>query len=745
VPEMANETFQQRVQQALQQILDRIPSDDRVRDLAGEVFRERLSGTVLAGFIKDVLEKLLASRGLPEGEELKKQVAEQVAGSLDAFDFSSVARDAARQVVDKSLAESGLVSEDDLAARFEALPGAPDHGPEIEALRAEIQALREAMPEPVGTDELEKRVETLESGQAEVRSATRDAGAALEELRAAHAESSSAIVAASDVPDEDRIRELAREAAGQVLADAPVPEMEAHLDEEKIRELVAAETGRAVADRLNTALESYTSSEALSDRIAEIALSTAGPSDEETAAHVRELVDGVVSDRVRAVVEEQLTGESIAAQLQAAVGTAVAERLGKALEAYTSSEALAARIDEVVGGSIGKSVTEHLASGEFEEKIRALAPAADQADEFGREIAALRAELDGRLAGLVGDERFGALESAQQEMRALLDELKTAAVPAAVDSARRLDKLEEALETLPAYLQGTARIYQRLNGLEKSLERMPQPDQVDEEIRELRRQVASTAEKISDMPAPQTVREMAESALADTLAHIDRLEAEHSEGRAGEHLRELVRREVEAAGGGGDGGEALGREEVARLVGGLMDTPQFAEKVRALVPASEGAGDPGADLDAILMSPELTERIKHVAAAEGSGGFDLVELREQVERQVKEGIADMLHTGDLKAELGSLVSKGIKAAQHQELTSTRMLRLKDVQAATDPDKVQAAVPEEQVDELLQRIVSSDDFKVAIDDRFRTMLDYIKADVIPKQVKKHLADSRGESG
>jgi hypothetical protein len=46
-------------------------------------------------------------------------------------------------------------------------------------------------------------------------------------------------------------------------------------------------------------------------------------------------------------------------------------------------------------------------------------------------------------------------------------------------------------------------------------------------------------------------------------------------------------------------------------------------------------------------------------------------------------------------------------------------------------------------EFCQKIVGSDDFKIALDDRFRTMLDYLKTDEIPKQVRKGLKAAGGE--
>ncbi len=665
---------EEQVRELLARQVDGLAGEDRVRALAAEVCGQQaldadavreiaaaVAAEGVAGLAREErVGELLSEKvdGLIGEERVRELIAQQVAGlagegrvralAAEVYAQQGPDADAVREIAEAVAAErfAGLASEERVAELLsERVDGLIGEERVRELIAQQVAGSLDAMDfsavvRSAAEDAVEKALSagglvTSEVLAERLREATSglDRSAELEALRT-------------------EMRTL-REAA---------PETESGVDEAQVRALVGDEVGKAVAERLNTALESYTSSEALSARIAEIARSAAGPVDEKIAAHVDELVEEAVADRVRAAVEVHLAGDGIAAQMQTAVSTALGERLGQALEAYTSSEALAARIDELIGDSVTNAVGEQLASEEFETRFRAL----------GR--------------GAAGEAVSGAVSD---------------------EDAERLRKLEGSLEALPAYLQGTARIYQRLNGLEKSLERMPQSEHVEEEISELRKQVASTAEKISDMPGPQTVREMAESALTDTLEHIDRLEAEHSEGRAGEHLRELIRREVASA---APGGGKVDHEEIAKVLGALMGTPQFSEKLKKLLPAQE---------------------------APAAGAVDAAALQEEVEKQVEKGIADMLSSGELKAALGSLVSKGIKTVQHQEQTSTRMLRLKDVQAATDPQNVQSAVPQDQVDELLQQIVSSDDFKVAIDDRFRTMLDYIKADIIPKQVKKHM--------
>jgi hypothetical protein len=47
--------------------------------------------------------------------------------------------------------------------------------------------------------------------------------------------------------------------------------------------------------------------------------------------------------------------------------------------------------------------------------------------------------------------------------------------------------------------------------------------------------------------------------------------------------------------------------------------------------------------------------------------------------------------------------------------------------------VRKAVSESEV----KRIVSSEGFTLAIDERFRNLMDYLHSEVIPKEIRKHL--------
>jgi hypothetical protein len=146
----------------------------------------------------------------------------------------------------------------------------------------------------------------------------------------------------------------------------------------------------------------------------------------------------------------------------------------------------------------------------------------------------------------------------------------------------------------------------------------------------------------------------------------------------------------------------------------------------------------------MLMSPEFTERIRHVAASE-TGEMDLTDLREKVAGLVKSCVAEALQGGEIAEQVRVVVQQVVS---RQEVTSTRMLRLKDLKTASDPGQVQEAEAlaeasgPPQPHEILQDLVESDGFKIALDDRFRTMLEYLKSDVIPRQVKKILEDRGG---
>jgi hypothetical protein len=750
IRELAASVAEDQVHAALRDL----PGEDRVGEIAAAAAAEKVDAAV---------------RGIPDEERIR-----ELAGQIAAEKLAAAAEQLGGTPDESDIREiAAAVAEEQVRAAVEALPGEERV---VEIAAAAAAAAGEKVDAVLGELPDENKVRELAAAVAEERVGDALKGLPGEEqLRELAADVAAAKIAevAGSLPGDEQIRELAAEVSAEKMSEAlsDLP------DEERVRALAEELSERKVGEALGRQLEGDDFAARVKDlTVALLDEKLSGAQAESNGSvpgedRIRELAAEVVSDRVSGrvlagfiqdVLEKlQASGQmpggggiskqqaeqlderlrefgATQAELRNAVrglretqtvsGGGEADKsqleahVRSLLRSYTSSEALAERIAEVAGTisepaeGEGGPRTREMIDQLVAERVSA---SVEQELTDEKLAAGLRAAVGAALS-----ERLGASLEAYTSSEALAERIAelssggasaASAAPAGLseDLLERLAKLEEGLEVLPSYLQGTARMYQRLNSLEKNLGRMPDSEQVEEEISELRRQVTNSAEKLSDMPASQTVREMAKSALAETLEQLDRLEAEHSEGRAGEQLRKLIHREVEAAAAAGG---KVDHEEIAKVLGALMGTPQFAEKIEGLLPAPEPQVEPA--------------------------GPDPADIREEVEKRVGNALAEMLHGDELKAELGSLVGMAVKNAQHHELTSTRMLRLKDVQAAINPDEVQAAVPDEQVDELLQRIVSSDDFKVAIDDRFRTMLDYIKSDVIPKQIKKRMESESG---
>jgi uncharacterized coiled-coil DUF342 family protein len=523
-------------------------------------------------------------------------------------------------------------------------------------------------------------------------------------------------------------------------------------------------------------------------------------------------VNELAAKEIGRLVGEHLHAEEFGTTVERAV-TAVIEDLRAGLEKKVddagasvaelraAQDAARARAEEAAA-SARQEVTDRLAAVPDEAKVRELAAAA-AVGALGKRLADLEAELAKRepsaeifkelessratvgalrkdvdklreLAARAGaDEglaqRVGELAAALAEVRKTVEEVRAggAGGVGGLDPkmAARIQRIEDSFEALPTYLQGTATVYQRLNRLEKSLERAPAGGQVEEEIKQLREEVTGTAKKLSVIPGADSIRDMAEQALEETLTHIERLEAEHTEGRAGEHLRGIIRQEVRAAGGGG-----MDCEVLSATMRELLKSPDFAGKVGVAFDGEalqdvvaqvvrerfsgrglaafikdvvdktlEGRRLPGAEdlgkvvaerVDATLSKGGLTQMVEPAVKA----AIEKVAAERGLvtEDALGERFAQVM--GTLKEQVTAMIEE---SARRHEVTQTRMLRAKDIQAAASAaaGATADALPAGDVDQLLHKIVENDDFKSAMDDRFRTMLDYLKSEVIPRAIRK----------
>jgi hypothetical protein len=156
-----------------------------------------------------------------------------------------------------------------------------------------------------------------------------------------------------------------------------------------------------------------------------------------------------------------------------------------------------------------------------------------------------------------------------------------------------------------------------------------------------------------------------------------------------------------------------------------QEVASAAEKFQKLPGAEAIKGAAKQSLEHALQHLQAVEAEQSNKSSEGrlrqivreeTGGFDRDALNARIDAKIKEVVLEMIRSGDLQEQIKGLVRRG---------TERRAV----------PAKVDAT-------EVLKELVDGDDFKVALDERFRTMLDYLKTDVMPRQVKKILKEQAG---
>jgi hypothetical protein len=184
---------------------------------------------------------------------------------------------------------------------------------------------------------------------------------------------------------------------------------------------------------------------------------------------------------------------------------------------------------------------------------------------------------------------------------------------------------------------------------------------------------------------------------------------------AAPELGERIRGEVGAA---AEQVQAAAAEQVQSAVAEQVQSA-VAERVRAAVAEAVAAE---VEKTATAVPPEG-------AAAAGVS-------REEMGQEVRKALAEMVDSGALKNQIQAMVKK---AARQREVTRTRVMRVGE--KTPEGAEIDAARPATIDEELLRKVVDSDDFKAALDQRFRAVLDYLRTEVIPREIEKH-AGGRG---
>jgi hypothetical protein len=430
---------------------------------------------------------------------------------------------------------------------------------------------------------------------------------------------------------------------------------------------------------------------------------------------VPETVTPVISERIGAAIAEHLVSDPLERRVKdlagRVAGDMVRARLEEALAAHTSGESLAARVREISGEvstavadrRIAEAIARHLASDEFGEKVRSLACAA-AADVLGvrmsrveedlarrveegcleNELEALRSAIAAR-ASRADVERLDVaaqrtreeLTSAVTELRSGLDkEVRTAldAVGASCkELAQRLARQEADVAALPHCLEAIGVVHQRLNRLDQSLDRLPPAEQTNAEIAALRKLISEAGDSLNEGEAGGEVTGL-------------RTVARQSLQQAGAHL-EQIEAELEQSGA--------------------------ESRLRALIREETG----GLDHDA--LRERIDERLRTVVLEMIRGG----ELQEQLKVSVRKAMSGPPQTGRREGTRRFVKGGGMDLPGLAE----------DDSAVPAP----AAPAGDLADDVLHRIIENDSFKLALDERFRIMLDYLRSEAIPEAVSKAL--------
>jgi hypothetical protein len=289
---------------------------------------------------------------------------------------------------------------------------------------------------------------------------------------------------------------------------------------------------------------------------------------------------------------------------------------------------------------------------------------------------------------------------------------------AGMASAEDLDRRAGELESARAGLE------EKLSGLGEELEKLRTvTSEADEEAGQL-------AEKVS-------IEEEKSGALTVLLGAILKI-----------HLR-VTRLDMSLERLADAGSVQADIEEITRLVS------ETREKLSATT-GTERIGDTAEEVleDAMERVREIESELAEARGEvrlralirEETGGMGKEDLLAQSEEQLRDIVAEMIRTGELHKQLKTIVRRGTERRTPAEgggaMPRGRWLTVKDEGDALPGASDVGATPSASVDELLQKVVSSDDFKIALDERVRTMLEYLKTDAITRQFKKLFKEQQG---
>jgi hypothetical protein len=591
------EIASQKFESVLGDLRERILDEDSIRQIAAGVSQEKIVTALSAlpdeARLRELASEVVAGKiveaigGLPDEDRLKALAEEAIAQKAAELGKSIPGEDSIRKLATEIATEKLVVLAKKLRAEIPEESGIRDLAADVadEKIRAAIGDLPgEGRIGEIAAAAAAEKVAALVGKLPDEKKVSQLATAVAEEMLSK---------ALQVLPGEDRFRELAEQAASAKVAEvaASIP------GDKQIIDIVAKVSTEKISKVLRN-LPDEKRVRALAGEISDLKTSQALSRQLDSKEFVAR-VDKIGSQAAKQVItgdldkalKKLLGGDDFVARVRKLTVATFEDKLSEAKRVLSQTDTNGKRIVElttkVVSGKVSlQALTDKLekrlkelgvVQGQLSKKVGGLSksgnvPQASITDQLGTALKAYTKseDLAARIAELIGS----------------ASEVPAATGGLSKDLEERLSKLEDGLEVLPSYLQGTAQIYQRLNGLEKDLERMPGAEHLEDEISDLRKQLALSAKKLADMSPPETVRDLAESALAESHEHLNRLEEEHSDGRGGEEFRKLIHREIGVAGSGSGDGK-LDSQAIAKTLSALLDTPEFAQKIKNLLPKAK--------------------------------------------------------------------------------------------------------------------------------------------------------------